>query len=431
MLPTRALPSLLLCRLKPGYILALALALALPCAPAWCDSAMAADDAGPGAWRFSGFGTLGVVHADTDTADFTSSVLKASGAGATRRWSMDVDTRLGAQVDFAIAPQWSAVLQVVSEQRYDNSYRPNVEWANVKYQVTPDVSVRVGRMALPVFMAAEHRKIGYVYSMVRQPTEVEGGVPITSSDGIDLSWRWNTGALRHTTRLQYGRTNMALDAGTRLRANGIAAVSHSIDAGAFSVRASAIGAGVTVNLADQLFGALKQFGPAGVALADQYSVDHKRISLVALGMEYDPGDWFVTIEGGRQRSQSMLGTNIGLALGAGYRWRAFTPYVGYSDVRAQASTASRGLSTAGLPAQLAYAASALNAGLNQLLITLPEQSTASIGTRWDVHENMALKLQVDSVTPHRNSRGTLINTQPGFTSGRTVCVTSMSLDFVF
>ena len=427
MLSIRVLPSLLSRRFTPGGILVIVLA-ALIIAPA---SAAAEDSPAPSAFKFSGFGTLGVVHADTDTADFTSSVLKANGAGATRRWSMDVDTRLGAQVDVAIAPQWSAVLQVVSEQGYNNSYRPDVEWANVKYQVTPDVSVRVGRVALPVFMAAEHRKVAYVYSMVRQPNEVEGGVPITSSDGIDLSWRWQTGALRHATRLQYGRTNLSLDNDTRVRANGIVALSHSIDVGALSVRGSAIGADVTVNLAEPLFGALKQFGQAGVALADQYSVDHKRFSLVALGMEYDPGEWFVTIEGGRQRSQSLLGTNIGLALGAGYRWRAFTPYVGYSDVRAQASTQTRGLSTAGLPPALAYGVSALNAGLNQLLMTRPEQSTISLGTRWDFHENMALKLQVGSVTPHRNSRGTLINTQPGFVSGKSICVTSMSLDFVF
>jgi len=394
-------------------------------------SALAADDLMPGNIQFSGFGTLGAVHADTGLADFSDSVLKASGAGATRRWSMDVDTRLGAQVDVAIAPQWSAVLQVVSEQGYDNSYRPQVEWANVKYQVTPDLALRVGRMALPVFMAAEHRKVGYVYSMVRQPTEVSGGVPITSSDGADLSWRWRTGDLRHTTRVQYGRTDMSLNETTRLRANSILALSHSIDVGAFSARASVIGGDVTVNLADQLFSALKQFGPAGTALANRYSVDDKHISLVAMGMEYDPGDWFVTIEGGRQRSQSILGTNVALAVGAGYRWRAFTPYIGYSDVRAQTPTTTSGLATTGLPPQLAYVATVLNAGLNQLLITLPEQSTVSIGTRWDFRENMALKLQFDSVTPHRNSRGTLINTQPGYTAGQAIIVTSMTLDFVF
>ncbi len=390
-----------------------------------------ANDTSAASWKVSGFGTLGVVHANTDQADFTSSVLKASGAGASERWSGDVDTRLGVQLDVAVAPKWSAVLQLVSEQRYDGGYRPQVEWANLKYQATPDLTVRVGRVSLPVFMAAEHRKIGYVYSAVRQPVEVAGGVPITSSDGADVSWRWRTGEWRHTTSMQFGHTDMALSDDSRLRARGMASLAHTVEVGSFNARVSVIRADVTVNIADQLFGAFQQFGPAGVNLVDRYSVDHKRFSLVSLGFEYDPGDWFVTVEGGRQRSQSLLGTTVGLAVGAGYRWRAFTPYIGYGDVRAQSAPRSDGLPLAGLPPQLAGLGAALNAGLTQLMRTLPEQSSTTIGIRWDVATDIALKFQFDRVTPHGVSRGTLINNQPGFVSGRPVSVSSMTLDFVF
>jgi hypothetical protein len=402
-----------------------ALAAALSC------GAAAANDTSADTWKLSGFGTLGAVHANTDLADFSSSVLKASGAGASGRWSADVDSRLGVQLDVALMPQWSAVVQLVSEQRYNNSYRPQVEWANVKYQVTPDIALRVGRVSLPVFMAAEHRKVGYIYSAVRQPTEVAGGLPITSSDGADLSWRWHMGDVRHTTRFQAGRTDMPLAEGTRLRASGIVGLTHIVDVGNFSARGTVIGGNVTVNIGDPLFAALKQFGPAGVSLADRYSVDHKRFSLVTLGMEYDTGAWFATIEGGRQRSQSLLGTNVAVAVGAGYRWQAFTPYVGYSTVHAQSQTTTTGLPLAGLPPQLAGIGAALNAGLNQILTTLPEQSTISIGTRWDAMANIALKLQFERVTPHGTSRGTLINTQPGFVSQRAINVTSVALDFVF
>jgi len=394
-------------------------------------ASVTADDVVPSRWNLSGFGTLGMVHANTDDADFSNSVLKASGAGASGRWSADVDSRLGVQLDVALMPQWSAVLQVVSEQQYDNSYAPHIEWANLKYQVTPDVALRVGRVSLPVFMGAEHRKVGYVYSAVRQPAEVSGGIPITSSDGADLSWRWHTGQVRHTSRFQYGRTDMSLAEGSRLRARSIMGASHSVDVGSFSARASAIRADVTVNIAEPLFAALRQFGPQGVALADRYSVDHKQFSLVALGMEYDSGDWFVNVEGGRQRSQSLLGTNVAMAIGAGYRWRTWTPYIGYSTVHSQRETRTSGVTLAGLPPQLAGAGAAVNAGLNYLLMTLPEQSTISLGTRWDAFENIAIKFQFERVTPHNSSRGTLINTQPGFASGRAVAVTSMTLDFVF
>ena len=213
---------------------------------ALCAGTATANDTSASSWKLSGFGTLGAVHANTDLADFSSSIVKASGAGASGRWSTDVDTRLGAQLDIAMARQWSAVLQVVSEQRYDNSYRPQVEWANVKYQPVPDLTVRIGRMSLPVYMAAEHRKVGYVYSAVRQPLEVAGGMPITTSDGADLAWRWRTGDVRHITSVQYGYTSTALSPNLRLRARDLASLAHSIDVGSFSARASIVSADVTI-----------------------------------------------------------------------------------------------------------------------------------------------------------------------------------------
>ena len=51
--------------------------------------------------------------------------------------------------------------------------------------------------------------------------------------------------------------------------------------------------------------------------------------------------------------------------------------------------------------------------------------------RWDCTTDVALKLQFDRVTPLGGSRGTFINVQPGFRSGRSVNVASAVLDFVF
>ena len=159
-------------------------------------------------WALSGYGTLGVVHSNERNADYTSSVLKYSGAGATDRWSHDVDSRLGAQLDVTFDKRWSAVLQVVTEQNLENNYRPRVEWANVKYQVTLELALRVGRIALPVFLSADYRKIGYAYPWVRPPVESYGTMPITSSDGIDATWRWSVGPVRNATQVLFGHDDL-------------------------------------------------------------------------------------------------------------------------------------------------------------------------------------------------------------------------------
>jgi len=52
-------------------------------------------------------------------------------------------------------------------------------------------------------------------------------------------------------------------------------------------------------------------------------------------------------------------------------------------------------------------------GVDQLINSIgADQHTWSAGLRWDVHESVDLKFQVDRVTPEGN--GLFINVKPGF-----------------
>ncbi len=421
--PGQALPAALRC----GALLCLLATGAGACAADLvADAAGDAGDTGAVTWKFSGFGTLGAVHASTRDADYTSTVLHASGAGRTERLSPDVDSRLGAQLDVAHG-RWSAVLQVVSEQDLEGSYRPDVEWANIKYQASPDLALRLGRIALPVFLAADYRKVGYTLPWVRTPVEVYGSLPIASSDGVDATWRWSGGA----TQVFWGHTNTHLYEDRRLHARGIVGLSHSIERGFFSARMSALTARLTTGIGDELFTALRAFGPQGEALAARYAIEDKRVGMANLGASYDPGAWFLSAEIGRAHTDSLLGRTTALYLGGGVRSGSLTPYAGYAKVRAHGATSDPGLDLASLPARARGAAAIVNAGLNTYLATIPQQSTVSAGLRWDALRNVALKAQYDRVRPGAGSRGALINPSRDFRPDRTVHVASVALDFVF
>jgi hypothetical protein len=405
-------------------------ALACMLAPALAAAGAAHAEERP-MWSVSGFGTLGAVHSSERDADYTSSVLKGSGAGASGSWSADVDSRLGMQLDLNLDKQWSAVLQVVSEQGLDNSYRPKIEWANVKYQVTPELAVRVGRVALPVFLTADYRRVGYAYPWVRPPVEAYGVVPVTNSDGVDATLHWELGAVHNTAQVFYGHDDPKLAGSLRAYARGIAGFSHISEWGALSVRVNAIRAEVSSNLGKELFRGLDQFGPVGQALSRRYEMDHKTMRVENIGVNYDPGDWFVMAEAGQLHTDFFFGSTRSAYVSAGWRWKAWTPYAVLAKVKATGATTDAGLPLAALPPQAAAAGAALNAGLNYLLSTIPQQTSASAGVRWDLMANAALKLQYDRVTPRHGSRGTLINQTPGFRSDRTSHVVSVALDFVY
>jgi hypothetical protein len=395
------------------------------------DAAPAAAADGAPLWTFGGYGTLGVVRSNDSQADFTANVLNPGTAGRSHEWSVNVDSRVGIQLGLNLNSAWSAVLQLVSERTLEHGYAPAVEWANVKYQATPDLSVRLGRIALPLFLAGDYRKAGYALPWVRPPVEVYGSIPISNSDGVDASYRWSAGDVNHVTQIFFGGTTIDITPQAQAKARALTGLSDTATCGNLTVRASAMTTELSVNLARELFDGMALFGPQGVALMERYDVRAKRADVLTIGFNYDPGAWFLMGEIGRMKARSYLGDKTVAYLGAGYRYGDFTPYAGYAVSRANMETGSAGLSLGQLLPPLAAAGAQLNAGLNELLATIPRQRSVTVGVRWDWRANHAFKLQYDRLTPQQGSNGTFINVLPGFRSGRPVGVFSAALDFVF
>jgi len=382
-------------------------------------------------FSFSGFGTLGVVHSSERQADFISSILKPNGAGYSHAWSADVDSLIGGQVTANFTPKLSAVLQLIAEQNYDNTYRPHVEWANIKYQLTPDFSVRAGRTLLPTFLLSDTRKVAYTYPWVRPPLEVYRLAPVTASDGVDASYQVRIGDTTNILQAHYGKSENRLPAGNSLiKAEQSWGLAYTGDYHAATVHIGYESTHLTLDATKPIFDAFRQFGPEGIAIADKYGVDDKPLSVITIGARYDPGKWFLMGEVGHLVTHSFFGKATGWYLSGGYRFGKFTPYITYGEAKAD-NLSDPGLNLSTLPPPLMGPAAGLNAVLNSLLSTKPVQNTLSIGGRWDFMRNAALKLQYDHTRIGAGSSGVLSKLQPGFQSGGKVNVISANIDFVF
>lgn len=161
--------------------------LALPLALASICNVALADEDSQKMYTVSGFGTLGLTHSSIDKADYVNGPFQPSGTGNTAGWTPKVDSLLAMQVDARINEHWSAVVQVISSYGTKRNYEPRVEWANVKYTFSPDLSIRVGRIALPAFMVSDTRLVGYANTWVRAPLETYSLYALTNNDGVDAS----------------------------------------------------------------------------------------------------------------------------------------------------------------------------------------------------------------------------------------------------
>jgi opacity protein-like surface antigen len=397
-----------------------------------CAYADSAADSSQSMFSFSGFGTLGVVHSNDHDADFTSNnIFKPNGAGYSHDWSPDVDSLIGAQLIANFTPRLSAMLQVISEQNYDNTYTPHVEWANFKYELTPEASIRVGRTELASFLVSDTRDLGYANPWVRPPVEVYSLVPIDSNDGIDASYRWHFGNVVQTIMGTYGATTSKQPTGGNADSRRQWIISDTLEYGAATLRIAYQRATLTLDGLDTFFGAFGHFGPQGVALESKYDPYRKPLEFIGIGAMYNPRDWFVTGEWGTSQFHSAIGESTAWYVSGGYRLAKFTPYLTYGALKANSNTSDPGLNVSVLPPFLVGPAMGLNAALNAILGSIPVQSTTSAGVRWDFMKNVDLKLQYDHTRLGAGSPGLLINLQPGFRPGGTVDLFSAAIDFTW
>jgi hypothetical protein len=107
------------------------------------------------------------------------------------------------------------------------------------------------------------------------------------------------------------------------------------------------------------------------------------------------------------------------------------PYVSYASLKSSNSVSNTlpAACPAGYPDECTPTLQALSAAVSGGLASgQAEQSTTSVGLRWNFSQSAAVKMQLDRVRP-RNGSGLLLNAAPGFDGGVTVC--SAGVDFVF
>ena len=368
-------------------------------------------------FKFSGFGTLSAVHSNDKTSYFLGTLFQPNGAGQTSSTSLNPDTKLGGQVNAIFSDKFSGVLQVVAQHQYDNSFKPQIEWANLKYQLTPELSVRAGRIAAPSYLLSESRFVGYSYTWARPPIEAYGVLAITSNDGVDATWRTQMGSANNTLQGFIGKSSVKLTGGSDVKSKPSWGINDYVEIGSLTLRAgyNAFKLDLGVSSVQPLLDAATKMGLT--AIADKYKLKGMDLSAVSLGAVYDPGDWFVTGELVDPKGSGFLSDARAWYASAGYRIGTLTPYVTYSTTKA------------GIDAETG--AGPLNASLTSTLYAFnATQKTSSLGLRWDAMKNVAIKAQYDHVTTGDLSNGRM-RAYPGFVKGKGVNLVTLAADFVF
>jgi hypothetical protein len=381
-----------------------------------------------------GFGTLGVAKSSSPYVEFIRDLSQPKGIDS-GKWSPDIDTLFGIQANWRFNDNFEIVTQIVSRYRYNDSRDPVIDWAFLKWEPDDRISLRIGRIGADTMMLADSRLVGYSSLTVRPSVDFFGPLFFSSFDGIDASITLPLGNGLIQSKAFGGLVSEKVSG-----APGIWDTSGSpfyglvIDyfAGSWQFRANTSNVKLSNNLnftslTEPLYSAaaFTSITSASIA-ADALTAKDTNTRYYSLGVVYDNGPIQIQAAANKitHETATFQNSNSGYVLG-GYRINTLTPYIGVSRWISKYKDYTTGLPDIPLFAPL-------NEGYQMLMdASTANQTTYTMGLRWDVWPQIALKFQWDAI------RGKEASTFPYAKAisdvnwkGRTD-VASVSMDFIF
>ena len=117
------------------------------------------------------------------------------------RLSMDPDTSLGLQLSSYFTSDFSLIAQASVHGAED--YDPRIDWLYFNYYLTPELSIQLGRKGLPLYYYSDYFDVGYAYYWIRPPPDVYTW-QITNYNGISLLYEAALGRWDTSINLYYG-----------------------------------------------------------------------------------------------------------------------------------------------------------------------------------------------------------------------------------
>jgi hypothetical protein len=389
------------------------------------------------ALRISGFGTIGIATSADSNYAFRSNTQQS--VGTHRTWDMGVDSKFGLQANYALTDQISLVTQAVAKRKTEQDIEASVNWLYVRYSPNDSWSVLAGKMQSPFLALADSTNISYTYPWVRLPIE---GYSFTNPESVAIR-------VDHRTKLKdfditgfafYGKADDVKNTKTNtvdykpLWSIGVGTESDNLTTRLSYTKttASATSPDITALQGCLTAKTRNAFGPGTCTTPQPFFAaasdgTNRVYAYTDAYVNYTYGNWqFISeaartaFDAGINPYQQQFNTYF---VSASYRVGKFTPYVVHGSLKFKGDT----VETRGDRFFINPVFTSILSGSKSV-----QQSTNTIGVRFDAATNIAIKAQWDMIKRDPNTPGLLkiVPGAPKTTDGKTN-VASVSLDFVF
>ncbi|MCC2956431.1 hypothetical protein LK542_12465 [Massilia sp. IC2-477] len=277
-------------------------------------------------------------------------------------WSWTNESLVGLQAKYQFTDKLSGTVQAVL--RASENSKPDVDWAYLSYDLTPETTIQAGRRRLPIYAYSDSVYIGYTLPWARVPQDIYGW-EIGAYNGVNIRHSRSVGDWAVTGNVFAGQETTRDNIEQRKIFYG-----HRVDDDWKNIL------GGYVDVSNEVFGArliyMQNSINLGIYEPGEEPVYQKgtRQRIIGLSGSIDYGNWMVRAEANRFMRPSLDYKSKSLTATVGYRYGKFTPMVGFSKYEEK---------------------------LTPTYTETQNDSTRFVGVRWDFRKNMDLKVQWDSV----------------------------------
>ncbi|MDO9598739.1 MAG: hypothetical protein Q7J47_13545 [Azoarcus sp.] len=368
--------------------------------------------------HLSGFGTLGMVAVNQSDIRFIRVGLDHPGAESP---DFGPDTVLGIQGNVVFTPRTSMVVQLLSRESPQGDYTPRASLAFVSHSLAPELTVRAGRLRIPFFMLSDSLDINYANPWIRPPVEVYGLNPFSDLDGIDLLFRTRIANADLEIHPYLGRSYIPIHRDGKARLDRLMGVNLTLTTERFTLFVGHGESDLTLKWSDANFSLLTAIVPTEVNR--ELSGNDGYATFSSAGFQWDDGRWLLVGEYARRVNRRYANSAHGWHFTVGHRFENVMPYVTLAR-----QTEDRPITTASVPAPLEPYLNGFLASRNMA------QHSITLGARWDVRRDAALKVELSHTQTRNDSWGSYFpRGNPAITDprDRAINMLGVALDVTF
>jgi len=393
----------------------------------------------------SGFGTLGIMSSDSSKYGSRLDISQTDGS-----FNNHIDyknsTVLGLQLDYPFNSNSHFVFQSVYNNQPNLDLDTTTRLAFAQFTPAADWSLRVGRTAINLFLRTQFRDVGFGYTWAHAPTEVYGLVPFRHLDGADLTYhsRLFGHSLVSNLFMGKGRASIATyDFKTQIDLQDVYGLSINLNAYSWSLQwrytnASLNTGNVTyTELIDGLT-AISQI-PGFSSIWPNHEVTlvnlentNEKIDYISFAGQYDWQHWSYLVEASTLHPKQDIISDTTAAYASVIYHDDNASYYGiYSFVR------SDGINIDNQNVDLS-ALSNIPGGTDiyegvEIAFSFysSNQSTISLGWRWNIFSNLALKFQWDHTQIDAQGGTIWLNKDVAIAPKATVNTLFSNVSFIF